>query len=87
MTVGGGAFRVPAACCKGGTVEQYSLGLLGLGLEPAHDVTRASAISEKKKKKKPQHVIEKNGRVQKQTTLNQKGDCLSLVKNVSIGVS
>lgn len=34
MTVGGGELRAPEAwaCCKGGIVEQYSAGLLGLGL-------------------------------------------------------
>lgn len=34
MTVGGGELRAPDAwaCCKGGIVEQYSAGLLGLGL-------------------------------------------------------
>ncbi len=36
MTVGGGELRVPAAraCCMGGMVEQYSDGMLGLGLGP-----------------------------------------------------
>lgn len=34
ITVGGGELRAPEAwaCCKGGIVEQYSAGLLGLGL-------------------------------------------------------
>lgn len=34
ITVGGGEFSTPEAwtCCKGGMVEQYSAGLLGLGL-------------------------------------------------------
>ena len=33
MTVGGGELRVPAAraCCRGGTVLQYSDGTVGLG--------------------------------------------------------
>lgn len=36
MTVGGGELRVPDAwaCWRGGTVEQYSDGILGLGLGP-----------------------------------------------------
>lgn len=34
--MGGGELRVPAAraCCMGGMVEQYSDGMLGLGLGP-----------------------------------------------------
>lgn len=34
MTVGGGEPSTPEAwaCCRGGMVEQYSAGLLGLGL-------------------------------------------------------
>lgn len=34
MTVGGGELSTPdaCACCSGGMVEQYSAGLLGLGL-------------------------------------------------------
>lgn len=31
ITVGGGGGNPPASCCKGGIVEQYSIGLFGLG--------------------------------------------------------
>lgn len=33
MTVGGGG-KPPTNCCKGGIVEQYSIGLFGLGCLP-----------------------------------------------------
>lgn len=45
MTVGGGELRVPAAraCCMGGMVEQYSDGMLGLGLGPVGLIIRSWA--------------------------------------------
>lgn len=50
MTVGGGELRVPAAraCCIGGIVEQYSDGILGLGLDPVGLIILSRARAKKK---------------------------------------
>lgn len=37
ITVGGDG-KLPANCCKGGIVEQYSIGLFGFGCLPYNDL-------------------------------------------------
>lgn len=41
ITVGGGG-KPPANCCKGGIVEQYSMGLFGLGCLPYNHLLNTS---------------------------------------------
>lgn len=43
ITVGGGG-KPPANCCKGGIVEQYSMGLFGLGCLPYNHLSNTSNI-------------------------------------------
>lgn len=43
ITVGGGG-NPPANCCKGGIVEQYSIGLFGLGCLPYNHLSNTSSI-------------------------------------------
>lgn len=43
ITVGGGG-NPPANCCKGGIVEQYSIGLFGLGCLPYNHLSNTPNI-------------------------------------------
>lgn len=43
ITVGGGG-NPPANCCKGGIVEQYSMGLFGLGCLPYNHLSNTPNI-------------------------------------------